>query len=186
VIAARAGARELWQDDAMRDMLLAFSILVCACKATDDTSSGSGSGSMTDTGAASESTSGSGSMTDGTGASGSGSDGMTSAPTTGAPAECGGDYLCFGDDADDCNDDKCCVAAFGRIYEQDGDAWCLRAEEEYVGCAHKYNSAPCDDSGTIKCGGDGQEYFAELDTECFPHWCMTGTTPSTGGAVCGG
>lgn len=154
----------------MRDLLLALLVLTCACNPTDDTKTGSGSG--TTTGGASDSTTG-------------GSEGTT-APTTGDAAECGGTYLCLAADAAACEADKCCVAAYGRRYEQDGDAWCLRAEEEYVGCAHKYNSAPCDHTGTIQCTDvNDEEYLAELDTECFPHACMTGTTPNTGGAVCG-
>lgn len=120
--------------------------------------------------------------------SGSTTDGSTTgaAPTTGTPAECGGDYLCFAADAATCEADECCVAAYGRRYQQDGDDWCLSADEEYVGCAHKYNSAPCDHTGTIQCtDGDNEEYLAELEDECFPHWCLTGTTPNTHGAVCG-
>ena len=164
--------RQPWHLTAMRVSCFVL-VLACACNPTD--------GTTVDT-----SSTGGTSSTDGTGG-GSGSESGTTAPTSGGESDCAGDYLCSGIDAADCNDDKCCVAAFGRWYEQDGDAWCLRAEEEYVGCAHKYNSAPCDHSGTIKCVDmNDQEYSAELESECFPHWCIAGTTPATDGVVCGG
>ncbi|MBZ5713879.1 hypothetical protein [Nannocystis pusilla] len=161
----------------MRDLCRCLVLaLACACNPTDDTKTGSGS-----------STSGGTSTTDGTG-SGSGSESTgTTAPTSGDDPACAGDYLCFGADAADCEDDRCCVAAFGRRYEQDGDAWCLHAEQEYVGCAHKYNSAPCDHTGTIQCVDmDDHEYFAELESECFPHSCLVGVPPAADAAVCGG
>lgn len=164
------GDKALWQNRAMRDAFLALLVLVCACGTTDDTSSASGSDSMT-----------------GSGSSDSGSESSTANPTSSAGAECSGDFFgCFADDEASCIADKCCVAVFGRRYEQNGDAWCLRAEEEYVSCAIKFNNT-CDNTGTFACTNSKDEmYLAELDTACYPRSCGTTTTPDTGGAVCGG
>lgn len=169
-----------------------FSILAigAACGSADDDSSSAG-----DT-AASESTGGGpGPATDpadgssaADAASADGSTGATPDADAGSdtidPSACGGDYFCFADNEADCTADPCCVAAFGRGYQQDKVGWCLYDTPEYTGCSHAFNDT-CDYTGTIQCEDAlGITRLFEVESGCFPTGCIVARAPETNGIPC--
>lgn len=173
-------------------LVLVLVLVVTACGSADDDASSAGDTAGTEATTAAT-TDGPGSQTGsegGSSAADASAEGDTAGTTSAAdadttdPAECAGDYLCAADTEAACTADPCCVAAFGRGYEQDKTGWCLYDTPEYTGCSHAFNDA-CDFTGTIECQDAlGITRLFEVENGCFPTGCLVARAPETNGAPC--